>query len=115
MGDGGASDNLWGISSILTNVKEKKFVSGYKQWCADKCLITGSLGKKEGGWSSNIYQFLWCKDCHCGQVQALMSINMESALVKRYEPASTGYRKVERFDGRGLSHSFYFLCEVVDS
>lgn len=48
VGDEKGSDNRWGICSILTNVKEKKFVSGYKQWCVDKCLITGSAKKERG-------------------------------------------------------------------
>lgn len=61
VGDGGASDTRWDISSILTNVKKEKSVSGYKQWCADKCLITGSAKKGEG-LNCNICQFLWCKD-----------------------------------------------------
>lgn len=36
VGDERVSDNKWAISFIVTNVKEKKTVSGYKQWCADK-------------------------------------------------------------------------------
>lgn len=91
VGDEKGSDNRWGISSILTNVKEKKFVSGYKQWCVDKCLITGSAKKEIG----NICQFLWCTDFHWGQFQAsnVMSVNVElgreahNQLVSRYELA----------------------------
>ena len=81
-------------------------MSGYEQWCAGKCLTTGSAKKKKKGkkkkkkrkekdLNCNICQFLWCKDFHCGQFQAatVMSLIMElegyaqSALVSWYEPA----------------------------
>lgn len=42
-----ASDNRWGVSSTIPNVKEQKAASGCKQWHADKCSTTGSIKKKK--------------------------------------------------------------------
>lgn len=66
VGDGGASDDRLGINlSTVTNVKEKKAASGWKQWCADKCSTTGSI-KTRKALICSVCRFLWCKDFRYG-------------------------------------------------